>query len=290
MIQHIIIQIAADNINVAQTPVWSVSPYSISNFLRAFQEKTNAYTDQANEFVVNSFAVIQHSLQSYSGMLSGAGVESEYKKSMVSSKNVDEHAIFHRFPYKLLASGHFSLIAETEFIEGDVFEHSAFREAARLVLQNMKFLGGQITHQELAGPLDSELKLKELLKEQNYSGLLYRLNNERLQSFLDQGYSPAEALLWSTQPLMDSTGKEVVNKPGSNFPSLIGYQLLEHPGKRSGTREANHRHAYAEPVFSVIDRVPVRQYLHNSSGLRDWSLLWEKRFDSRSNTLYVSNE
>ena len=261
MIHYIIIEIEADNINVAQTPVWSVSPYSVYNFLRAFQERINRTSDESNEFYINAYSVIQHSLQGNDGMLSGAGVESEYKKSFVTNKNVDEHAINHRFPYKLLASGHFSFVVEVEFVQSDILVETVFRRASSIILQNMKFLGGIITRSRLEGPLDSELKLKDFLKENNYSGLLYRLNDEKLQSFINDGNSPGEALLWSTQPLMDATGKEVVNKPGSNFPSLIGYQLLEYPKARLGTRANGHRHAYADPVFSVISRVPVRQYL-----------------------------
>jgi len=289
MINYLVIEIAADNINVTHTPAWSVSPYSISSFLHAFQEKTNSRCG-ADKFFVEGFSVIQQSLQGYSGMLSGAGVEIKYKKHMVTDKTVDAHAINHRIPYKLLASGAFALIIEADFPDIDVLDPAEFKKTASNTLQQMKFLDGTIFRQHLSGPFSTETEVKKHLQDNGCSGLMYQLNDEALQDYVRQGCSPAEALLWSTQTIIDRDNRKLASRPGSNFASLIGYQLLEAPRKREGTRDSSHRHAYAEPVFSVIKRVPAGHGLGSEESLRDQGLVWQKRFHAETNTLYVGNQ
>ena len=280
MIHYLFIELAADNINVAQPPVWSVSPYSVSSFLRAFQQRVNE-ADQRHEFFVEGFSVIQHSLQGYSGMLSGAGMEPTTKG------NVDKHAINHGFPYKLLASGRFTFIAEVEFTEVNI-DDSRLKQDARKVLQNMKFLGGGITQSRFKGPFTTENGLRKEMGKNIGSGLLYKLDDRCLKGLIQNDKSPAEALLWATQPMAHrGDTKKMINKPGANFASLIGYQLLEAPKNRSGVRESAHKHAFAEPVFSVIERTPVTRYFKGKSSLHDLGVLWQKTFDAKSNTLYV---
>lgn len=289
MINYLVIEIAADNINVTHTPVWSVSPYSICSFLRAFQERANNRCG-SGIFSVEGFSVIQHSLQGYSGMLSGAGVEIKYKKHLVTEKTVDMHAIHHRIPYKLLASGMFTLIVSADFEAPDELDPAEFKKNASITLQQMKFLGGTIARQQLFGPFSTEKEAKAHLQCNGCNGLLYQLNDEALQEYLRKGCSPAEALLWATQRILDQKTKKLASKPGSNFASLIGYQLLETPRKREGTRDSSHRHAYAEPVFSVIKRVPARPCLEKEASLQEQGLVWQKEFNAETNTLYVHNQ
>ena len=279
MIHYLFIELAADNINVAQPPVWSVSPYSVSSFLRAFQQRMNE-TDSRHEFFMEGFSVIQHSLQGYPGMLSGAGMEP------TTRAKVDKHAINHGFPYKLLASGHFTFIAEVD-AEVDL-DNSKLKQDARKVLQNMKFLGGVITQSRFKGPFTTENILRKEMGKNIGSGLLYKLNDRCLNGLIENGKTPAEALLWATQPMAQREDpKKMVNKPGTSFASLIGYQLLEDPKTRSGVRGSAHKHAYAEPVFSVVKRIPASRYFKGQSSLHDLGVLWQKTFDAKTNTLYV---
>lgn len=289
MTDYLVIEAAADNINVAHTPVWSVPPYSVCSFLRAFQERMNSRC-KSNRFYVEGFSVAQHGLQGHGGMLAGAGVQVMHKRAMVTEKNVDNHALYHRLPYKLLASGRFTIIAEVEFEDEIYMDESALEKDALAVLSGLKFLGGIITDRRFAGPFSTEHELKKHLDQTAAPGLLYKSNDKALQDQLQKGYSPAEALLRSTHLIIDRNTEKPVNSPGLNFASLVGYQLLENPAERSGLRYGHHKHAYAEPVFSVIERVPLSRYTRNGKSLEDMEVLWRKKFDKESNTLYVSNQ
>lgn len=282
-IDFLVIQVMADRINVSQPPACSVSPYSISNFLHAFQERMNE-RNRENEFVVDGYAVIQQSLRSHDGMLTGAGVEPTTKAS------VNKHAINHQAPAKLVADVGFTMIVDVEFTGWSDPDTDRLKDDARKILYNMKFLGGIITRAFFDGPIQNEAGLKGVLEEKGcMEGLIYKPNDERLQQLLRGGCSPGEALIRATQAVMDRKTDKLLNRRGLNFATMIGYQLLEDPAERKGTRDSSRRHAFAEPVFSVVDRIPAGRYIKSPKSLHDLEIVFKKQFDSASNTIFVSN-
>ena len=278
--------------DIRHTPFASVSPYSVFQFAKAFKcrmlehRKDICIDDQEDLAVdINSFAIIQHSLFTYKGK---KGPFDKFE----TEKKVDDGIIKCAFPVDILASGDFSIILN---LDEECLDYEKFLKIACVVLNKMKFIGGVLVSLDVGSLCHDEKELKEYLRTMPSLGMFYVLDHDVAANKVEKHQmSPAESIFWSTSVVYsrDNTKpKKPLNnpKPGFRFPSLIGYQLLEHPKYREGTRCQTRKHAYAEPIFSVINRVWTAKYLQSQNTLSELGMLWHRKCDAETMSIYVQS-
>ena len=300
MIKYIIMGICADNMNVTNTPFGSISPFSQSSFLKRFELDVNSlaediYDDDLDDFKfqVNSFAIIEHDFMindtfyMYNYYEDWNNKDKSFKNKKVAVKNtIASSAIVS----ELTANGNFTLILKVD-IEG--YDKNALYYAILLILHRLKFVGGNVRSVYLDKfnfIKSEEAEVKEYLKNLKRYGYFYKLDDKHLKTYMESASSVGEAIIWSCQPITkNTTNHYLVNKPGFRFPTIVGYQLLETPKIRRGVRNNNNKHAFAEPVYSIVDRKPMGKFINSSKSLEDLGFMWQKHFDNETQTFYVQS-
>lgn len=292
------ITLKADNINIMHTPFASVSPYSIYQFIKAFKcrmmEDASYICEEDSEGVsinIDGFAVIQHSLFVYKGKKGPFTSLSYGQADVVSDKKIDDAIIAGSLPIELLASGEFTIVLDLDLEDIDYYN---FIKQAKIKLNKMKFIGGVLSSLEINTLFHNEDSLKEYLRSNIGYGMFYVSDNKSTRNRMENdNMSPAEAIIWSTYPIYsdDKKLKRLLNDPlpGFRFPSLVGYQLLEKPKYREGTRSDNRKHAYAEPIYSVVNRMWTTTYIHSNKTLSDLGFLWRRKEHASSLSVYVES-
>lgn len=286
----IIISLKADNINITQPPVVSLSPISVSQFLDALRHRVQKLAgDVIEDMELGAFLLGIKKFSSARGQVLGSGMK------MTTKGKVDKHATSPKSPYLIRGSVDLVLIVDCEAeIEDEEHENVILKREVTNILHQMKFLGGHIVGLDVQVYDKSEFREVIAQKISRDPKLyFYRLRDDLLQRYVNEYGNPVRAVIESSCPVYQeeiSVDKNEGNKGESNrrpafrkekgflFLTTIGYQLLEKPKKRQNSR-FSYPHAFAEPVFSLIELIAAPKAM--PEGSRE-DFYWQKMYDKKS--------
>jgi hypothetical protein len=271
---------------------------SVSQFLDALERRMrNVCDEEIEELDFGRFLIGVSRFSVARGQTSGAGME------MTTTRKADQHATRHKSPYLLRGSADIVLVVDCEVeIEDEEGEDTILQKEMTTVIHQMKFLGGHITDLNIEvfdiGEFKEKARKKIAGKRKCY---FYRLRDELLQRYLAEYGNPVRAVMEASRPVyhkdaetannMDeesagSRKRPTRNEPGFLFLSSIGYQLLEQPKQRRNTR-FSWPHAFAEPIFSLIELIPASKAMKVTEKGEMADLYWQKKYDRNSLSYFV---